>query len=97
MDRRKVIETLYDNVRDKSKIQTSRGVLKVECRSEGVEVETNDGTVFHGEVVVGADGIHSRVRQEMQRIAVQETPGRDMFPEKDSECVLQSFYTEYSP
>ncbi|KAJ5235713.1 uncharacterized protein N7469_004881 [Penicillium citrinum] len=83
MDRRKVIETLFENLRDKSKILTSREVIKLFSHSDGVEIETGDGTVFHGDLVVGADGVHSRVRREIQRIAAEDT-GRDLFPEDDA-------------
>ncbi|KAJ5591276.1 hypothetical protein N7450_005248 [Penicillium hetheringtonii] len=40
MDRRKVIETLFENLRDKSKILTSREVIKLFSHSDGVEIET---------------------------------------------------------
>lgn len=87
MDRRKVIETLFENLRDRSKVKTSHGVVKVFYHSEGVEVETADGSLFHGDLVVGADGVHSRVRQEMQRIAAENSPGTDLFPEAHGEWV----------
>ena len=82
MERRDAIQGIYDNLRDKSKVHTSCALVKVVCRSGGVMVETNDGSVFHGDIVVGADGVHSRVRQEMQRIAAEDTPGHDLFPLK---------------
>lgn len=40
----------------------------------GVRVDTTDNGSFEGHIVVGADGIHSTVRQEMWRI------GRDIAP-----------------
>ncbi|KAJ5137381.1 uncharacterized protein N7443_010326 [Penicillium atrosanguineum] len=83
MDRQQIIQGLWDNLHDNSKIRVLSDAVKVVCDVNGVAVETADGSVFHGDVVVGADGIHSKVKQEMQRIAADETPGRDLFPEKD--------------
>ena len=40
-----------------------------------MKVETTDGRVFIGSIVVGADGVHSLVRQEMWRIMDAEMPG----------------------
>lgn len=87
MERREAVQTIYDNLRDKSKVFTSAGVIKVESDSDGVTVATSDGSVFHGDIVIGADGVHSRVRLEMQRLAGEDSPGKDLFPEKDSECI----------
>lgn len=36
-----------------------------------VQVKTSDGSAYHGDVIIGADGIHSRVRQEMVRHACE--------------------------
>lgn len=83
MDRQQAVRGIFDNLRDKSKVRKSCGAVKIECGAYGVTVETTDGSVFHGDIVVGADGIHSCVKQEMQRLAAEETPGRDLFPEKD--------------
>jgi hypothetical protein len=97
MDRRKVIETLFENLRDKSKVKTSHSAVKIFCHSEGVEVETADGSLFHGDLVVGADGVHSRVRREMQRIAAEHSPGLDLFPEAHGElfCLTSLIQNSY--
>lgn len=83
MDRQQAVHVIFDNLRDKSKVRSCCGAIKIECDGDGVTVETTDGSVFRGDIVVGADGVHSRVRQEMQRLAAEETPGKDLFPEKD--------------
>lgn len=88
MERREAVQTIYDNLRDKSKVFTSAGVIKLESDSDGVTVATSDGSVFHGDIVIGADGVHSRVRLEMQRLAGEDSPGKDLFPEKDSGCLV---------
>lgn len=75
LDRQQLIEGLFQNLVDKSRIYTSCGALKVEHIDQGVKVETADGRVFTGSIVVGADGVHSLVRQEMWRIMDAEMPG----------------------
>jgi 2-polyprenyl-6-methoxyphenol hydroxylase-like FAD-dependent oxidoreductase len=42
---------------------------------DGVQVITDKGKVFKGDILVGADGIYSTVRQEMWRIGTKESPG----------------------
>ncbi|KAF2015193.1 FAD/NAD(P)-binding domain-containing protein [Aaosphaeria arxii CBS 175.79] len=75
VDRQMLIQALYDNLKDKTKIHTSKGVAKVDQQdSDGVHVTTLDRDKYSGDILVGADGIHSTVRREMWRIADQEQP-----------------------
>ncbi|GAD92949.1 hypothetical protein PVAR5_1548 [Paecilomyces variotii No. 5] len=64
-DRRMLIQILHDAIRDKSKILTSQRVMNVHNDTSGVTVTTETGQSFVGDIVVGTDGIHSKVRQEM--------------------------------
>lgn len=70
-----IVQILYDHIKDKSKIITNKSVNHVEHTSDGVKVVTADGDIFTSEILIGADGVHSRVRQEMWRIADAEKPG----------------------
>lgn len=74
-----MIDILFDNLGSKSNIHTSRTVAKIDTLPGGVKVETADGSVFEGDIVIGADGIHSRVLQEMQRLEEIDTPGSNAF------------------
>ncbi|KAH7074440.1 hypothetical protein BKA63DRAFT_513030 [Paraphoma chrysanthemicola] len=76
-DRQMLIQVLYENLSDKSKIITSKAVMKVEQihSSSKIRVITSDKNVFEGDILVGADGIHSSVRREMWRIANATQPG----------------------
>jgi 2-polyprenyl-6-methoxyphenol hydroxylase-like FAD-dependent oxidoreductase len=40
---------------------------------DGVQVALKDGSIIHGDLLVGADGVHSRMRGEIWRIAGSET------------------------
>lgn len=44
-------------------VQNNRSVVGVDNRSDGVEVRCADGTRYECDAVVGADGLHSTIRQ----------------------------------
>jgi hypothetical protein len=52
-------------VKDKSKLHDQTAVVGYEETAEGVIVTTEDGTQHRGHILIGADGIHSRVRKLM--------------------------------
>ncbi|KAJ4350594.1 hypothetical protein N0V95_004598 [Ascochyta clinopodiicola] len=85
VDRQMIIQVLYDNLRDKSKVLTKQGVARVEEAAGEVKVITEGGEAFSGDILVGADGIHSTVRREMWRLADQDKPG--YFPVNERENV----------
>lgn len=70
-----VLQLLYDNIKDKSKVLTKKRVQTVELSDDKVVVKTSDGSSFNGDLLVGADGIHSAVRKEMWRLANRASPG----------------------
>jgi len=70
-----VLQVLYENIKDKSKVLTEKRVNKVDLTKGGVEVTTSDGSTYRGDMLIGADGIHSTVRQEMWRLAEKTQPG----------------------
>ncbi|KAJ5096787.1 hypothetical protein N7456_007508 [Penicillium angulare] len=65
MERCKALETLHHHVKDKSKLHSQTAVIGYEENSQGVIVTTDDGKEHHGHMLIGADGIHSRVRKLM--------------------------------
>lgn len=70
-----VLKILYENIKDKTKVLTSKRVDNVDFVEEGLVVKTTDGSSYHGDILVGADGIHSTVREEMWRLAHKMSPG----------------------
>lgn len=72
MDRQHILKGLYDSLLDKSKIHTSNEFFKIEELDEGVRVALKDGSTIYGDILVGADGVHSRTRTEMWCIADME-------------------------
>ncbi|OLN86855.1 FAD-dependent urate hydroxylase 4 [Colletotrichum chlorophyti] len=75
IDRQMLLQVLYDNLKNKDRVLPSKRVKHVEVIKNGVQVHTEDGSVFDGDIVVGADGIHSTVRKEMWRLGHQSSPG----------------------
>lgn len=69
-----LIQILYDKIQDKSKILTSQRVATVQQSPSSATVITENGRSFTGDMVVGADGIHSKVRQQMWQEAQKADP-----------------------
>ncbi|KAI1169354.1 hypothetical protein F5B18DRAFT_20040 [Nemania serpens] len=64
-------KALYDTLPEtaKARIHVRKRVVRIEVAEDGVAVHCADGSVEHGSVVIGADGVHSRTRQAMQSLA----------------------------
>lgn len=70
-----VLQVLHENIKDKTKILTKKRVERVEVTDHGVVVTTSDKSSYKGDILIGADGIHSNVRGEMWRLANEMSPG----------------------
>ncbi|OJD30262.1 fad binding domain-containing protein [Diplodia corticola] len=75
LERRDAVQILYDHVRDKTRIRTGQRVNRVELLGDGVRAYTTNGDAFEGSIVVGADGIHSTLREQMWDLANKLQPG----------------------
>lgn len=65
IDRYRFLCSLYDGVKDKSKIRSREGLVSYTETEGGVTVRTDQGNVYEGSILIGADGVHSQVRKEM--------------------------------
>ncbi|GAB1200026.1 hypothetical protein APSETT444_009386 [Aspergillus pseudonomiae] len=66
VDRQVVLKVLYDHLADQQdRILVGKKVIKVENLHGKVKVHCADHSVFDGDLVVGADGVRSIVRQQM--------------------------------
>jgi 2-polyprenyl-6-methoxyphenol hydroxylase-like FAD-dependent oxidoreductase len=88
-----VLEVLYKHIQDKGKILTSKRISRVEQSAHGVTVYCDDGTTFDGDLIAGADGVYSTVRQEMWRAADREEPG--LIPEKEKKHMKAEYQVLY--
>ncbi|KAJ5111143.1 hypothetical protein N7532_001678 [Penicillium argentinense] len=73
LDRQQLLEVLFQNLQDKSKVFPACDVFKIEELDGGVQVALKDGSIITGDILVGADGVHSRMRDEIWRIAESES------------------------
>lgn len=73
---------------DQSKILTNQRVVAICPLGSRVNVITEAGVTYTGDLVVGADGVHSKVRSEMWRIADTVRPGLVTEREKSSKYSL---------
>jgi 2-polyprenyl-6-methoxyphenol hydroxylase-like FAD-dependent oxidoreductase len=75
LSRQKLLQIMYDRCPIKSNIFLDKTVVRVEHKQECVIVHSQDGRSYKGDLVVGADGVHSCVRTQMWRNADALWPG----------------------
>ncbi|KAJ4324542.1 hypothetical protein N0V84_003821 [Fusarium piperis] len=74
-----LVQVLYDNLPEeaKSKYFLNKKVTTIDANDEGVGVSCDDGSIYKGSIVLGADGVHSITRNLMRDLALSENPKRD--------------------
>ncbi|KAF1838730.1 FAD/NAD(P)-binding domain-containing protein [Decorospora gaudefroyi] len=88
-DRQSCVTHLYENLPDKSKIHTGKKLERIEHTDTGVRVYLADGSVEEGDMVVGADGVHSMTRKLMWDYAEATSPGS--IPATDKNIMISEF------
>lgn len=73
--RQELLHILYSKLENRSKILLKKKVVRISHTDSGVLVWTDDGCFYHGDTVVGADGVHSVTRSEIWRMANSQQPG----------------------
>lgn len=69
-----LLQVLYDNLNFKDRVLTRKRVIRVDTVEGCVHVQAEDGSRYTGDIVVGADGVHSAVRKEMWRDGLESDP-----------------------
>ncbi|KAI9037695.1 FAD-dependent oxidoreductase [Aspergillus affinis] len=90
LSRHDCLRILFNKIQRKSNIHLLKEVVRVELVDGKAHVQTTDGAVFTGDLVVGADGVRSNVRRELWRIADAQKPG--YIPKHDRSSII-SIYT----
>ncbi|KAM5434826.1 hypothetical protein McanCB56680_003103 [Microsporum canis] len=77
LDRQRALRALMDSIRSKDNMLPNKTVSRIDQTDSGVSVHCQDGSSYHGDVVVGCDGVNSKAstRSEMCRLASEEDPG----------------------
>ncbi|KAJ6118338.1 FAD binding monooxygenase [Penicillium samsonianum] len=90
ISRQKLLEILYHSFPEKSKIYVDKTVNRIEYQNQNIVlVHTQDGRFYRGDLVVGADGVHSCVRTQMWHIADTLRPG--MIPSDEKTGMTVSY------
>ncbi|KAK7993346.1 hypothetical protein PG989_006727 [Apiospora arundinis] len=76
------LQTLYDALPDKSKVIENARLQEVIQEGDTVRAVCADGAVHEGDLIVGADGVHSTVREFMWQHANLTHPGSVTVAEK---------------
>lgn len=74
-DRQQLLQILYDHIQYKDRVLLNKAVTGIDLVKGGVNVTTADGSTYSGSIVVGADGIHSKVRSIMRALGTRLQPG----------------------
>lgn len=82
--RQDVLKILYDNLPHgaRTKVLTNKKVVDVRTHSGGVQVVCADGSTYEGSIVIGADGVYSKTRGFMRKLALDASPSAAVNPEK---------------
>ncbi|KAI9172673.1 FAD-dependent monooxygenase adrH [Paramyrothecium foliicola] len=73
--RQKLLQILFENLRHKEKVLLNKKFTEVALTDGGVAVRCADGSITSGSFVVGADGVHSAVRNAMMALGNKLQPG----------------------
>ncbi|PKX91336.1 FAD-dependent oxidoreductase [Aspergillus novofumigatus IBT 16806] len=75
LDRQKLLQILYNRYPKKHNICLNKKVVSIQTLGDDLGVTTEDGSIYTGQLVVGADGVHSRVRSEMWKAGEKQSTG----------------------
>lgn len=84
--RAELVQSLYDQLPEKLKhnVLTNKKLTDIQSDENGVKVFCEDGSVYEGDLVLGADGVNSKTRQTrqiMRKLALQANPNAEWDPE----------------
>ncbi|KAF9543219.1 hypothetical protein EC957_001094 [Mortierella hygrophila] len=71
----------------KEKLHMSKKVLSFQQNHEGVMLRFSDNTNIHGDILVGADGAHSAVRQHLYKTLEKES----LLPKSDTKAMSKGY------
>ncbi|PQE10413.1 hypothetical protein CJF32_00000960 [Rutstroemia sp. NJR-2017a WRK4] len=93
LERERLLSILYQHLPDKSKVLTGKFVKSIVNGEEEASVLCDDGSRYSGDVIAGADGIHSIIRVEMRKQIAKEGSAEDIEALKIDETALSAEYS----
>lgn len=69
-----LLQTLFENIHDKGKLLLSKNIVSIEHGQHSVTVRCDDKSSFEGDILVGADGVGSKTRGELWKLAEPMQP-----------------------
>ncbi|GFF54621.1 hypothetical protein IFM58399_09869 [Aspergillus lentulus] len=91
-DRQLVLDVLSDNIKDKRNLLTRKQIIKVHNHSSGVTVTCSDRTTYDGDILIGADGANSTVREYMWKLSDAAKPGSSYKDRKSMAAEYQCLF-----
>ncbi|EKG14845.1 Monooxygenase FAD-binding protein [Macrophomina phaseolina MS6] len=83
------VAILEKHIKQKERLIPNKRAVEIETLEDKVLVHCQDGSTYEGQIVVGADGVHSAVRREMWKAAEKLEPGA--IPAEDLKGVRVDF------
>ncbi|KAI1441826.1 FAD/NAD(P)-binding domain-containing protein [Annulohypoxylon stygium] len=92
-----LVKALYDGLskENQSRVLTNKKLANIEADDSGVTVTCADGTKYEGSIVVGADGVHSRTREQMRSLALKALPTIDIDEDKPFMCNYRTLWCSF--
>jgi len=87
-----VLAHLASCLTSESGLRLRKEVYNIQPLGDRVRVHCVDGSYFDGDLVVGADGVHSKVRREMWRLAKDIEDPKFSSIEKKSQSPVRAKY-----
>ncbi|KAF8939354.1 hypothetical protein BGZ58_009970 [Dissophora ornata] len=69
---RPVLYNILERLVPRNKVLMSKKILSLQQNNEGVLIRCSDNTSYHGEILIGADGAYSAVRQSLYKALHQD-------------------------
>jgi 2-polyprenyl-6-methoxyphenol hydroxylase-like FAD-dependent oxidoreductase len=74
MERHHFLRILHASIKDKTKILLNKRLVTIENHQDRVIANCEDGSSYDGDIIAGADGVRSKTRSEMWRLAEKDEP-----------------------
>lgn len=74
-----LIQVLYDSLSEpaKARYNTGKKLKDIEPTAAGITATCENVSRFSGNMIIGADGIHSATRRQMRKLALAEDLNRE--------------------